>query len=135
MPFVLDASIAACWGFDDEDHLTAAPALERIRTDEGRVPSLWWFEIRNTLIVNERRGRITEADTTAFLRGLGRLGMVVDRTPDEAVVLALIRRHRLTVYDAAYLELAQRDDIPLATLDTDLASAAQAEGVILIGAT
>jgi hypothetical protein len=69
MPFVLDASIAACWGFDDEDHLTAAPALERIRADEGRVPSLWWFEIRNTLIVNERRGRITEADTTAFLRG------------------------------------------------------------------
>ena len=134
MPFVLDASIAACWAFDDEDHPIAAQALERIRTDEGRVPSLWWFEIRNTLIVNERRGRITEADTTAFLRGLGRLGMVVDRTPDEAVVLALTRRHRLTVYDAAYLELAQRDDIPLATLDTDLASAARAEGLILIGA-
>jgi hypothetical protein len=84
MPFVLDASIAACWGFDDEDHPIAAQALERIRTDEGRVPSLWWFEIRNPLIVNERRGRITEAETTAFLRGLGRLGMVVDRTPDES---------------------------------------------------
>ena len=121
--------------FDDEDHPIAAQALERIRTDEARVPSLWWFEIRNTLIVNERRGRITEADTTAFLRGLSRLGMVVDRTPDEAVVLALTRRHRLTVYDAAYLELAQRDDIPLATLDTDLASAARAEGLTLIGAT
>ena len=135
MPFVLDVSIAACWRFDDEDHPIAAQALELIRTDEGRVPSLWWFEIRNTLIVNERRGRITEADATAFLRGLGRLGMVIDRMPDEAVVHALTRRHRLTVYDAAYLELAQRDDIPLATLDTDLASAARAEGVTLIGAT
>ena len=134
MPLVLDASIAACWAFDDEDYPVAAQALERIRTDEARVPSLWWFEIRKTLIVNERRGRITEADTTAFLRGLSRLGTVVDRTPDEAVVLALTRRHRLTVYDAACLELAQRYEIPLATLDTDLASAARAEGVILIGA-
>jgi hypothetical protein len=55
MPFVLDASIAACWAFDDEDHPVAALALERIRTDAARVPSLWWFELRNTLIVNERR--------------------------------------------------------------------------------
>lgn len=55
MPFVLDASIAACWAFDDEDHPIAALALDRIRTDQARVPSLWWFEVRNTLIVNERR--------------------------------------------------------------------------------
>ena len=60
MPFVLDASIAACWAFDDEDHPVAALALERVRTDEARVPSLWWFEVRNTLIVSERRGRLTE---------------------------------------------------------------------------
>ena len=61
MPFVLDASIAACWAFDDEDHPVAALALERVRTDEARVPSLWWFEVRNTLIVSERRGRLTES--------------------------------------------------------------------------
>ena len=58
MPFVLDASIAACWAFDDEDHPVPALALERVRTDEARVPSLWWFEVRNTLIVSERRGRL-----------------------------------------------------------------------------
>ncbi len=58
MPFVLDASIAACWAFDDEDHPTAVLALERIRGDASRVPSLWWFEVRNTLIVQERRGRL-----------------------------------------------------------------------------
>ena len=59
MPFVLDASIAACWAFEDEDHPVAAAALDRVRSDEARVPSLWWFEVRNTLMVNERRGRLT----------------------------------------------------------------------------
>ena len=78
MPFVLDASIAACWAFADEDHPVAALALERIRGDEARVPGLWWFEVRNVLIVNERRGRLAEADTAAFLRWIARLGVTVD---------------------------------------------------------
>lgn len=129
MPFVLDASIAACWAFDDEGHPAAALALGRIRTDEAHVPSVWWFEIRNVLIVNERRGRVTEADVALFLRSLSRLSVTIDRTPDESAVLALARRHRLSVYDASYLELAQRERIPLATLDAALATAAHAEGV------
>jgi hypothetical protein len=83
MPFVLDASIAGCWAFDDEDHPVAAVALERVRTDEARVPSLWWFEVRNTPIVNERRGRLTERDTAAFLRGLVGLPVTLDRSPKE----------------------------------------------------
>ena len=133
MPFVLDASIAACWAFDDEDHPVAALALERIRTDQALVPTLWWFEVRNTLIVNERRSRLTEADVATFLRGLNRLGVSVDRSPDEGEVLSLARRHRLTVYDVSYLELAHREGIPLATLDADLARAARAEKAQLIG--
>jgi predicted nucleic acid-binding protein len=133
MPFVLDASIAACWAFDDEDHPVAALALERIRTEEARVPSLWWFEVRNTLVVNERRRRLTESDTAAFLRGLALLGVTVDQSPQEADVLTLARRHRLTVYDAVYLELARREALPLATLDTDLATAARAEQLPLLG--
>ena len=133
MPFVLDASITACWAFDEEDHPAAALALERIRTDEARVPSLWWFEIRNTLIVNERRGRLTEADVSAFLRSLSRLGVTVDRDPEEAGLLTLARRHRLSVYDASYLELARRESLPLATLDADLAAAARKEKLKLIG--
>ena len=133
MPFVLDASIAACWAFDDEDHPTAALALERIRTDEAHVPSLWWFEIRNTLVVNERRKRLSESDTAAFLRSIAALRLTVDREPDDAGLLALARRHKLTVYDAAYLELAQRKALALATLDTALALAARAESVTLIG--
>jgi predicted nucleic acid-binding protein len=133
MPFVIDASITACWAFDDEDHPVAALALDRIRADEVRVPSLWWFEVCNTLIVNERRGRLTEADVSAFLRGLSRLGVMVDREPDEDHVLMLARRHRLTVYDASYLELASRESLPLATLDADLATAAHREKLQLIG--
>jgi predicted nucleic acid-binding protein len=133
MPFVLDASIAAAWAFRDEDHGDAASALALIRTNEAHVPSLWWFEVRNTLIVSERRRRLTEADTAAFLRELSRLAIVVDRAPEEQAVLALARHHRLTVYDAAYLELARRERLPLATLDTALASAARKEKVSLIG--
>jgi predicted nucleic acid-binding protein len=133
MPFVLDASIAACWAFEDEDHPTAALALERLRGDEAYAPTLWWFEVRNTLIVNERRGRLTETDTHALLHGLSRLGLIVDHAPDEALVLALARRHRLTVYDAAYLELAQRRHLPLATLDKALLTAARAGGIELLG--
>ena len=133
MPFVLDASVAACWVFDDEDHPIAALALERIRADEARVPSLWWFEIRNVLIMNEGRKRLTESDTAAFLRGIARMRLTIDRAPGEADVLALARRRRLSVYDASYLELARREGLPLATLDIALANAARAEAVSLIG--
>ena len=133
MAFVLDASITVAWAFADEDHAVAAAALALIRNDQGCVPSLWWFEVRNVLIVNERRGRLREADTAVFLRNLGRLPIVVDRAPEEAAVLALARRHGLTVYDASYLELAERYAAPLATLDLTLAQAAQRENISLIG--
>jgi len=131
MPFVLDASVAVCRLFDDEDHPHARHSLDRIRGDEARVPSLWWFEVRNTLLVNERRGRLTEADTTAFLAALSRLAISVERTPGDDV-LVLARRRNLTVDDAAYLELARRTDLPLATPDRRLAVAARAERVALI---
>jgi len=124
MAFVLDASVTVAWAFADEDHAVAAAALALIRNDQGCVPSLWWFELRNVLIVNERRGRLRETYTAVFLRNLGRLPIVVDRAPEEAAVLTLARRHGLTVYDASYLELAERYAAPLATLDTTLAQAA-----------
>jgi len=83
--------------------------------------------------VNERRKRISESGTDSFLRELARLRFRVDREPEEAAVLRLARSHRLSVYDAAYLELALRQAIPMATLDTQLAAAAAAEGAQLIG--
>jgi predicted nucleic acid-binding protein len=130
--FVLDASVTACWAFPDETHPTSDLAFVRIRTEEAFVPSLWWFEVRNILVVNERRGRIRESDSMNFLRALGPLRIRLDRSPEENSVLRLARVHRLSVYDACYLELAQRVGIPLATLDNELVKAARAEAVLLI---
>jgi predicted nucleic acid-binding protein len=132
MPFVLDTSISACWAFRDEQDPRANAAFVRIRAEEAVVPSLWWFEIRNILVVNERRKRITESDTGLFLRSLAGLRIRVDREPEETVVLKLARTHRLSVYDASYLELALREAIPLATLDAELTAAALAEGLKLL---
>ncbi len=132
MPFVLDASIPACWALLDEEDPRAEAAFARMETDEAVVPSLWWFEIRNILVVNERRKRITESDTAGFLRNLAALRIRVDRESEDPVVLKLARTHRLSVYDAAYLELALREAIPLATLDAQLRAAARAERSPLI---
>ena len=132
MPFVLDASVSACWAFDDEAHPTASLALERIRNDPARVPGLWWYEMRNILVVNERRQRIEPAETASFLRHVSRLGIRMEHGAEEAGVLTLARTYRLSVYDASYLELAQRLAIPLATLDTQLVRAAKAADVALI---
>ena len=132
MAFVLDASITLCWAFANEEHPVAVAALDHLQQGEAQVPSLWWFEVRNALVMNERRGRLTEAETDSFLRNLGQLAINVDRVPAEAGLLTLARQHRLTVYDAAYLELAQRDGLTLATLDTALRQAAKAVGVPLL---
>ena len=132
MAFVLDASITACWAFQDEDHPDAGLAFHRMRAEEAVVPCLWWFEVRNILVVNERRGRLGESDSAAFLLHLSRLRVRLDRLPEGDAVLRLARTHRLSVYDAAYLELAQREGLPLATLDTHLRRAAAKEGVALL---
>jgi predicted nucleic acid-binding protein len=131
--FVLDASVSACWALDDEEHTIADVALDRSDVEEIVVPSLWWFEIRNILIVAERRKRLTVATTDAFLRSIRRLKLSIDRAPEEKDVILLARRHGLTVYDSGYLELAMRGGLALATLDKRLAAAAEAEGVRLIG--
>jgi predicted nucleic acid-binding protein len=75
---------------------------------------------------------LAEIDTAEFLRGLSRLGVTIDRSPEEAGVLALARKHGLSIYDASYLELAQRESIPLATLDKELRRAAGLERVLLL---
>lgn len=132
MPFVLDASVALCWAFPVENNPRAALALEKIRMDEAVVPGLLWFDVRNALVTNERRKWLAEDDTARFLRLLGRLRMRIDRIPNEDQVLRLARTHGLTVYDAAYLELAEREGIALATMDAALAKAARAESVPLV---
>src|SRR5439155_4820738 len=100
----------------------------QLRSETAAAPILWWFEVRNGLVIAERRRRLNEQQTARALNKLSRLAIRLDQPPDEAEVMTLARRHRLTVYDAAYLELAIREALPLATLDTALADAARAEG-------
>src|SRR5205085_702692 len=99
VPFALDASVTLAWALPEESP-AAKQAWTRIASDNVMVPALWWFELRNGLVVNERRGRITEAETTRFLRRLSRFPIVIDDAPNEAAAMSLARRHRLTVYDA-----------------------------------
>ena len=133
MPVVVDTSIAAAWCFPDEDRSAADATLHRLAGEDAVVPALWWFEIRNILIVGERRGRIDAAGTAQFLADLGCLPIDVDTTPDSETLMALARKHSLTAYDAAYLELARRIGGSLATLDRALSAAAAAEGIVVIG--
>ena len=132
MPFVLDASVTASWCFEDEEASVADAAMDRLPEDHAVVPALWWFEIRNILVVNERRGRIDSADSDVFLNDLARLPIRIESDPNERLVVGLARTHRLTAYDAAYLDLAVRLTAPIATLDRALADAARAEGLELV---
>jgi len=127
--FVLDASVAVAWCFDDESTPAAWALLDRLRTAPGHVPALWALEIGNILLGSERRRRITRARTTEFLEILGELDVRIDPDlPGRAFrdVLPLARERRLTTYDATYLELAMRLGLPLATKDAALARAAAA---------
>ncbi len=105
-----------------------AVAMQIIR-EPGIVPRVFWYEIRNVLIRSERNGRIDREETERFLERLEELQIEVDHGHIDVHTLNLARRHRLTVYDAAYLETALRRQAKLATLDAALASAASVEGV------
>ncbi len=130
--YVLDASIAACWCFRDEEHPLADAARDLLESQRAVVPLHWWFEIRNVILLSERRRRVTEQEAAHFLGRLERLPIDLAGLPNPTAVLMLARRQRLTFCDAAYLELAQRARMALATLDQELARAATAEGVDLI---
>ena len=133
MSVVVDSSIVGCWCFPDEASRVADAALSAVVTDEVVVPAVWWFEVRNLLLTGERHGRMDPTGTAGFLADLETMSIRIDRAPVSDAVLALARAHRLTIYDAAYLELAGRLDVPLATLDRQLARAARAARVPLLG--
>ncbi len=132
MPFVVDASVTACWLLPDEANPLATAARERLLRDPAIVPRIWWFEIRNLLIVNERRGRLDAAKSNRALRILRQLPIEFDQRINEERLLDLARTHRLSIYDAAYLELASRENVPLATLDGALACAARVERLAFV---
>jgi predicted nucleic acid-binding protein len=132
--FVLDCSVAVSWAFEDESNTYAESVADALPDAQAFVPSLWPVEVANVLVIGERRKRLTEAQVTQFLALLRPLPITID---DETTVrawqetLCLARMHNLSVYDGTYLELAIRRDLPLATLDTELKTAAVAVGVPL----
>ena len=135
--FVLDCSIAVSWCFEDEASEVCDALLERVRDEGALVPCLWHLELGNVMIQAERRGRITSADVSTRLELIGDLPIVTDdETPQRALheVLAIARAENLTTYDAAYLELAIRRGLPLATNDKRLRIASINTGVQVIPA-
>ncbi len=132
MPIVIDTSVTMAWCFEDEATADTDSVLDRLQDDEAVVPALWQLEVTNVLLVAERRGRITEAQSTRFLDLLSQLRIRVDISQtDTKAVQAMGRHHHLSAYDAAYLLLAERIAAPLATLDGKLIAAARAAGVDL----
>jgi predicted nucleic acid-binding protein len=132
MRFVLDASIAITWAMRDEAHPQADLALNCLQIGSAIVPGIWWYEVRNILVVNERRGRIDAADSIQFLRDLDVFRIDVQFPQDGLQLIELSRKHSISIYDAAYLAIALRERLPLATLDKNLESAARIEAVTLL---
>jgi len=134
--FVVDCSIAMAWLFHDEATPKTTALLNRLATETALVPAWWFIEITNVLAMVERKGRITPMQSDAFIADLSRLAIERDNeAPDRAFphLLGLCRMHRLTSYDAIYLDLAIRRNLPLATLDDDLRKTAKKLGVGLLG--
>lgn len=131
MPFVLDASVAITWAMRDEVHPLADLAFVEIQSDSATVPGIFWYEVWNVLVLNERRNRITPEDSAQFLRDLEEFSIGLD-IPRGAHLMNLSRKHKISVYDAAYLAAAQSNGLPLATLDKSLEAAALAEGIPLL---
>lgn len=136
MSFVLDSSVALTWCFDDERMVATDALLDRVVESGATAPSLWPLEVLNALAMAERRSRIDAARRQrlgGFLRDLPVTIDVETASQAWAVTSQLATRFRITMYDAAYLELAQRLGLPLATLDQELRAAGGALGVTLLG--
>jgi predicted nucleic acid-binding protein len=129
---VLDSSVALAYCFDEEMTPQIFAIFDRVIEEGIVVPSLWRYEVANVLALAERRGRVMSGFPKIAFDRFGKISIVLDEESDEQAWTTTIRLaalYTLTVYDAAYLELAQRRRLPLATLDAALARAAKAAGV------
>jgi predicted nucleic acid-binding protein len=127
--YVLDSSVAASWCFPDEQTSYSKAALLAINPSGAVAPRLLAYEIRNTVLIGVRRRRITQGQAADFLRTLARLPIRLTDPASYDDVFALAERHNLSMYDASYLDLAVREHMVLATLDSQLVRSALAEGI------
>lgn len=128
MPVVVIRPAILGIAMEDEAADYAEAALQAVQRDGALAPSIFWYELRNVLVVNKRRGRIAAEKTAAFLALVADQPIELSGEPAEGGVLELARNHYLSVYDAAYLEFALRTSGPLASLDSGLLRAAEKVG-------
>lgn len=136
MSLVLDSSVTLAWVYSAETTGAVSDVLARVTESGAWVPALWRLEIANVLEMGVRKGRTDGAFRDAALADLALLPITVDGETDHhawGATAKLAARHSLTLYDAAYLELARRRGLPLATLDQQLRAAAAAEDIVLLG--
>lgn len=136
MSLVLDSSVTIAWAYNDETTPQILEVFDRVIANGAWVPSLWRIEVANMLEMKVRGRRNDAVFRDGVLANLSLLPISIDPETDRqawGATLRLAERHRLTLYDAVYLELALRRGIPLATLDIELRAAAKAEGVKLLG--
>ncbi|HBF13507.1 MAG TPA: VapC toxin family PIN domain ribonuclease [Deltaproteobacteria bacterium] len=132
MDIVLDCSVVMSWCFQDEKDAHSVKVLDSLSKNKAHVPSLLFLEVSNVLVMAERKGRLTVADTARFLDLLTSLPLRIDEEPkNPETYLFLAREHGLTSYDACYLELAMRTGSALATKDKSLKNACKKSGVVL----
>lgn len=135
MPFVVDSSVALAWVLPDEQGSLTDVLADSLEVTPACAPSLWPLEVGNAVAMAQRRKRLTEREVDRILKALESLPVELDATPLDqafAAIVAIARKLGLTTYDAAYLELAQRRGLPLATLDTRLAGCARKLGVVVL---
>jgi predicted nucleic acid-binding protein len=133
--FVVDNSVIMAWCFNDEASQYADFILDKLEHSIGFVPAIWPLEVCNVLLVTERRKRISESGSARFLSLLSELPIVVEQESPERMtreIFALARKHRLSSYDASYLDLAMRKGLPIATLDSKLMAAAKRSNTSII---
>lgn len=135
--FVLDASVALTWSFPDENAPLANEVARMFEHGHSAIaPAFWPHEILNALLVAEKRKRISAHLIQTFVSDLSALPIALQSSPAQTVfdrIQSLCRQHGLTTYDAAYLDLAATNNLPLATLDEDLIRACGKAGIALIG--
>lgn len=133
---IIDCSLTMAWCFEDEGTVETAGIQDRLVAEAAVVPAHWFLEVTNVLVVAERRKRISPADSTQFVVLLASLDIQADNhAPARAFdhILPLSRNHGLSSYDAAYLDLALRRNLPLASLDDELRRVALGLGVEVLG--
>jgi predicted nucleic acid-binding protein len=126
--FVVDNSVVMSWCFEDGGNSYAEAVLESLEAGEAFVPAIWPLEVGNVLLVAERKKRLSRASVVRFQELLSGLPIAVEQeTPERMLkeIVSLAREHRLSTYDASYLDLAMRLDLPLSTQDTSLVRVAR----------